>query len=262
MRIAIAQMTVDKDPKANLRKLDAHAQDAAGRGARLLLAPEGVISRDPDDPDATRAGAQPFDGPFVEELEELSAKHGIAIAATVHLTEDDKVVNAFLIVDGGVVVSRYDKLHLYDAFSQKESDTVTAGTELPPVVELDGWKFGLVTCYDVRFPEHARHLALAGADVLLVAAAWVKGPLKEHHWQTLCTTRALDNTVYVAACGELSARNIGMSAVIDPMGRTVVAAAEEETLIVADLSHERIAQVREKLPVLANRRFDAPTLSR
>lgn len=262
MRIAVGQLRVARDPEANLARIDELAARAAQGGARLLLLPEGLISRDAQDPGATRAGAQSPDGPFVTGLLELSARHGVALAGTVHLTEDGggSVVNAFLVADEGRLLARYDKLHLYDAFRDKESDKVTAGEELPPVVELDGVRLGLVTCYDLRFPEHARHLALAGAEVLLVSAAWVRGPLKEHHWSTLCTARALDTTSYVVACGEVSERNIGLSCVVDPMGRVVSAAAEGEELILADVDPARVEAVRAALPVLANARFAPPVL--
>jgi len=117
-----------------------------------------------------------------------------------------------------------------------------------------------MTCYDLRFPELARRLVLDGADVLALPAAWVKGPLKEMHWQTLVTARALENTCYVVATGECGERNIGQSMVVDPLGVAIVRAAEAPTLLVADLDPARIAHARQVLPVLANRRFARPQL--
>ena len=84
----------------------------------------------------------------------------------------------------------------------RESDNVTAGRRPTRLFDVNGFTVGLMTCYDVRFPEMARLLAVRGADVLVLPAAWVKGPLKEHHWRTLVTARALENTVYVVASGE------------------------------------------------------------
>ncbi|MGG5840169.1 nitrilase-related carbon-nitrogen hydrolase, partial [Huaxiibacter chinensis] len=111
-----------------------------------------------------------------------------------------------------------------------------------------------------RFPEMAMNLALAGADVLILPAAWVKGPLKEHHWATLLTARALDTTCYVIAAGECGNKNIGQSRVIDPLGVTIAAAAERPALIMAQLDRERVNAVRQQLPVLGNRRFAPPQL--
>ena len=118
----------------------------------------------------------------------------------------------------------------------------------------------LLVCYDLRFPELALTLALKGADVLVVPAAWVKGPLKEHHWATLLTARALDTTCYVVASGECGNKNIGQSRVVDPLGVTIAAAAEAPVLLMTELQRERITLARQQLPVLRNRRFAPPQL--
>lgn len=121
-------------------------------------------------------------------------------------------------------------------------------------------KVGLMTCYDIRFPELARRLALDGAEVLVLPAAWVRGPQKERHWALLTATRALENTCYLVATGECGPRNIGNSMTIDPLGVTIAQAAESATLIFADLEAERLAYARRILPVLENRRFATPQL--
>ena len=135
-----------------------------------------------------------------------------------------------------------------------------AGSALPPLIEVEGMKVGLMTCYDLRFPEMALSLALAGAEILALPAAWVRGPLKEHHWATLLAARALDTTCYMVASGECGNRNIGQSRVVDPLGVTIAAAGECPDLIFVEISAHRVAQVREQLPVLKNRRFAAPPL--
>lgn len=143
----------------------------------------------------------------------------------------------------------------------KESTNVTPGTEIPPLLEIAGLRVGLMTCYDVRFPEMARRLALDGADLLVLPAAWVRGPLKEMHWEVLVTARALENTCYVAATGECGERNIGCSMVVDPLGVVTARAGEGPALVFADIDPERLAHARRVLPVLANRRFAPPELS-
>lgn len=119
---------------------------------------------------------------------------------------------------------------------------------------------GLMTCYDLRFPDQALALALQGADVLVLPAAWLKGPHKEKHWETLLAARALDTTCYVLAAGECGNKNIGQSRVVDPLGVTIAAAAEAPALIFATVDAKRISTVRQMLPVLKNRRFAAPQL--
>lgn len=106
----------------------------------------------------------------------------------------------------------------------------------------------------------ALNLALQGADVLVLPAAWVKGPLKEHHWATLLAARALDTTCYVVASGECGNKNIGQSRVIDPLGVTIASAAEAPALLLTEIILERIAFARRQLPVLRNRRFAPPQL--
>ena len=118
-----------------------------------------------------------------------------------------------------------------------------------------------MTCYDLRFPELSMALALQGAEVLVLPAAWVRGALKEHHWSTLLAARALDTTCYMIAAGECGNKNIGQSRIIDPLGVTIAAAADVPTLIMAEITAERIRQVRTQLPVLRNRRFVPPQLS-
>ena len=131
---------------------------------------------------------------------------------------------------------------------------------MPPVVSLDGVRLGAMICYDLRFPDLAVGLALAGAQVILCSAAWVRGPLKEHHWTTLVTARALDTTCYLAACGSTGPLTIGRSLVVDPLGVVVAGAAEDPGLLLVDLDLDRVRQARRGLPVLANRRLAPPRL--
>ena len=227
--VAIAKFTVAEEPERNLEIIDGFARDAAAGGAKLLALPEGLIARRGDDDSYAVAHAQPLDGPFVDGLRRISAQRHIVLMGTVHVapeqvTErdaDSRVSNTFLVIRDGEIIAEYRKLHLYDAFAARESDVVLPGDALPPIVDIDGWKIGVMTCYDVRFPETARSLAVRGADAIVVSAAWVRGPLKEQHWKLLTAARALENTCYVLACSEVSSRNIGCCRIIDPMGEVV-----------------------------------------
>jgi predicted amidohydrolase len=261
MRIVNAQITVGKDPEENLRQVREAVEYSLEHNARLVLLPEGLISRDPDDPDATAAGAQAIDGPFVQELKALSTK-GVAIAASIHIVQEgkDTVKNLGVVFDNGECIHTYEKLHPYDAFHARESDNVEPGNQAPGTFEIDGVTFGLLICYDVRFPEASRDLALQGADVILLPAAWVRGSLKEQHWCTMVQARALENTLYVVANGEISNRNCGLSMTVDPLGVIVNSAAEEPEYLVTDIHLDRIHRARRSLPVLENRRYTAPTL--
>ena len=159
------------------------------------------------------------------------------------------------------LVATYRKLHLYDAFGQRESDVVRAGEIAAPETFIwEGFTVGMQTCYDIRFPEVSRQLVDAGADLLLVPAEWVRGPLKEHHWRTLVTARALENTVYVAAADHAPPVGVGNSMVVDPMGVELATIGEIAGVAVAEVSAERIAAVRRINPALALRRFGTHAL--
>lgn len=222
LKVAVAQFTVCREPEWNLDIIDGYAWQAADAGARLLVLPEGLIARDGDDGMFAAAHAQPLDGPFVTGLRRISEERHIALMGTVHAVSgaadavpdkpascatDSRVSNVFVVIRDGALIATYRKLHLYDAFAARESDTVRPGIELPPIVEIDGWHVGVMTCYDVRFPEVARSLAVRGADVIIVSAAWVRGRLKERHWKLMTAARALENTCYVLACSEVSAQH-------------------------------------------------------
>ncbi|WP_318643710.1 nitrilase-related carbon-nitrogen hydrolase [Bifidobacterium platyrrhinorum] len=273
LRIAVAQFAVVKDPASNLTAIEGYARRAAEGGARLLLLPEGLVARDDGDPSYTARMAQPLDGPFVTGLRRIGERHGITLMGTVHVpgaggagadgpkAAGRRVSNVFVVIRGGGIAATYRKLHLYDAFAERESDTVEPGDMLPPIVDVDGWRIGVMTCYDLRFPETARSLAVRGADAIAVSAAWVRGPRKERHWEVMAAARALENTCYVLACSGTGARTIGLSRVIDPLGEVVAAAGPQPALITAGLRRDTLAAARRELPVLANRRFADPALA-
>lgn len=261
LKVALGQFAVARVWEDNADTCVRLMQQALAGGAQLLVLPEGILARDITDPDLVRKSAQPLDGPFVTRLLETSRGNDMTTMMCVHNpAEDGRVWNNLIAIRDGQIIAQYLKLHLYDAFSMQESVNVIPGPAVPPLVDVGGLKIGLMTCYDVRFPELARRLAHDGADVLVLPAAWVKGPLKEMHWEVLCTARALENTCYLVAVGECGERNIGASIVVDPLGVAIARAAEAPALIFAELDPARIAHARKVLPALQNRRFARPEL--
>jgi len=261
MKVALGQFAVSREWQDNAQTCVGFMQQAQQQGARLLVLPEAVLARDIADPDLAVKSAQKLDGPFLCQLLAVSRGNTLTTVLTLHVPADDgRVLNVLVVLRGGEIIARYDKLHLYDAFAVQESRNVSAGDRIPPLVDVDGLKVGLMTCYDVRFPELARRLVLDGADLLVLPAAWVRGPLKEMHWEVLVTARALENTCYMAAVGECGPRNIGNSLVVDPLGVAIAKAAEGPALVFAEIDPQRIADARRALPVLANRRFARPEL--
>jgi len=256
LNVAAAQFVASIDWQENLETAAGLIKQADADGTDLLVLPEGVLARFIEERERIREHAQPLDGPFVEGLR--AATEGLSVTVVVGIHEksgNDKPYNTLVVIRNGEITGLYRKLHLYDAFNQLESDNVTPADVVPELIDVNGFKVGLMTCYDVRFPELARLLTLQGADVLVLPAAWVKGPLKEHHWQTLVTARALENTVYVVASGECGQRNIGQSLIVDPLGVPLAQAGEEPATISAVVSAQRLTDARHRLPVLINRRF-------
>jgi predicted amidohydrolase len=257
MRIAIAQLAGGPDKAANLRRMLAMAEEAARAGARLVVFPECAMAA--VGPDGSPAAvAEPLDGPFVQTLAAAARGHGLALVAGLFETAPagERALNTVVAEsDRGELLGAYRKVHLYDAFGYRESDRIQPGDGETLVFPLDGVALGVQTCYDVRFPELTRHLVGRGAEVVLLPAAWVPGPLKESHWELLVRARAVESTVYVAAAG-LTGRYAGSSMLVDPMGVPVVRAGEAEALLVGEVDRERLAEVRRANPSLENARPD------
>ena len=150
---------------------------------------------------------------------EAAEAHATTVVAGMFETSPDPDRPWNTLVLRGTVPAAYRKIHLYDSFGYRESDRVRAGEPEPVVVEVGGFRVGLMTCYDLRFPELGRLLADAGAEVLVVPAAWVAGARKVEHWRTLARARAIENTAYVVAVGQPGPRYSGHSLVVDPLGR-------------------------------------------
>ena len=255
--VAVAQFAPTAEEGANLAAIDELTARAVARGAEVVLFPEyASYFVDPFD-DTLRAHAQNVDGDFTRGLREIASRYGaVVVAGLVERGAGDRVRNAVVAVGADGVRAVYRKLHLYDAFGQRESDWVEAGTpSVPETFEVGGLRFALMTCYDLRFPEVARVLADAGAHVVLTAAEWVRGPLKEHHWRTLVHARAIENTLYVAGADHPPPLGVGASLIVDPQGVELAGVGTATDVAVAFVDAAVIERVRRVNPALALRRF-------
>lgn len=235
---------------------------AADAGAGLVVLPEYASAFDPRGvgPDLAEA----LDGPFVTALCEVAARTGATVVAgTVEPgTEASRARNTVVAVGPAGVLGAYRKVHLYDAFGQRESERLEAGdpAAAPLVVDVGDVRLGVLTCYDLRFPESARRLVDAGATAIAVPAAWASGEHKADHWATLLRARAIESTAYVLGATQRGWGVTGAPAVVDPVG--VVLAGVPGTVgddgpdvAAADLDASLVAAVRERNPSLANRRY-------
>ena len=255
--IAVGQFAPTADSGANLAIIAELVAEASARGARLIVLPEyASFFIDPFD-ESLAMHAQAVDGPFVHALIELAAAHSLHIVAgLLERAHEGRVHNTVVAVDETGVLATYRKLHLYDAFGQRESDWVEAGAiSAPETFTLEGLTFGLMTCYDLRFPEMGRLLADAGADVVLVPAEWVRGPLKEHHWRTLIHARAIENTLFVAASDHPPPLGVGLSMIVDPQGVELAVVGTGTGVALAHLDRDAVERVRRVNPALRLRRF-------
>ncbi|MGN6575635.1 MAG: carbon-nitrogen hydrolase family protein [Nocardioides sp.] len=253
------QRSSSLDPADNRAALDVVAEICAGRPRPDLVVFPEVFARDFGKPGSDVGPyAERLDGPFVSRLAELAGAHDVTLVAGMFEVGDDpaRPFNTLVVVGPEGLRASYRKIHLYDSFGYRESDRLGAGALEPVVVEVNGWQVGLMTCYDLRFPELARSLVDRGAELLLVPAAWVAGDLKVDHWRTLLRARAIENTVYVAAAAQPAPRYCGHSMVVGPDGRVLVEVeGADPDGVFAALDHAHLEAVRETNPSLANRRL-------
>ncbi len=273
IRVACVQMTSRTDKAANLETAERLVAQAATIGADVVVLPEkwnGI-----GDAAYYHATAEPIDGgESVTAMSSWARAHGITLVggSIVELRDGrDKRSNTSLVFDAdGEIVATYRKIHLFDVevggVLYRESESEEPGEDAV-VAEAEGWKLGLSVCYDVRFPELYRILALDGAQLVTVPAHFMT-PTGKDHWHVLLRARAIENQLYVAAAAQIGETlpgkpAYGRSLIVDPWGLVLAQAPDEETVITAELDLAHLEDIRAKLPSLANRQANAyrwPTL--
>jgi predicted amidohydrolase len=264
MRVAVCQLNPQEDRRINLDAAIAALTEASSRGADLAVLPELV---DYMGPAATAPKPEPCDGEFAALMAEAARSLRIWVHAGSFREsgpDETHAYNTSLVFDrDGQLAATYRKIHLYDVeipgrVSYRESATVAAGTELVSV-EVEGVGVGLSLCYDLRFPELYRALAVGGATVLIVPAAFMTHTGRDH-WEVLLRARAIENQCWVVAAGQIGPHEpgrltYGRSMVVDPWGTVIAQAPDTVGVTIADLDLGRVATIRAELPSLANRRL-------
>jgi deaminated glutathione amidase len=264
MRVALCQLNAREDRSANLRVARDLLTRAADAGADLALLPEYT---DYLGPSAGLPKPEGLDGEYATFFSGLASSLGINIlAGSFHETgpDDEHTYNTLPAFDrGGELIGAYRKIHLYDVeipgrVSYRESSSVSPGAETV-IVPVDGVSVGLSICYDLRFPELYRRLAVDGATVLVVPAAFMMHTGRDH-WEVLLRARAVENQCYVLAAGQIGDHDpgrtcFGRSMVVDPWGTVVAQMPDEVGMITADLDLGRLERIRLEVPSLANRRL-------
>ncbi len=267
MRVAAIQLNSTNDKARNLGVAERLVADAAAAGAELIALPEKWnLLGSPED---LEAGAETLPGG-----PSLSAARSWARALGVHLlagsiaerqADGDRLFNTSCLIDAtGETVATYRKVHMFDVdvggVSYRESELEQPGDELV-VADVDGLEVGLSVCYDLRFPELYRILAVRGARLLVVPSAFTTATGRDH-WEVLLRARAIENQAFVLAANQFGKAaphydSFGRSAIVDPWGLVLAQAADGEGFVAADLDLARLAAVRASLPSLANRRPEA-----
>jgi len=267
MRAAAIQLNSTGDKARNLDVAERLVREAAADGAELVVLPEKwtVLG----DAEALREGAEPLSGPSISAAADWARDLGIHLVAgsiAERVEGADRLSNtSVLIGPDGELHARYRKIHMFDVdvggVSYRESETEEPGNEIvSPVLgpSLPGVTLGMTVCYDLRFPELYRILAVRGATVLTVPSAFTYETGK-HHWEVLLRARAIENQAFVIAPNQVGEapphyRSYGHSMIVDPWGEVLAVAPDGEGFVAADLDLGVEERVRATLPSLANRR--------
>ena len=261
-KIALCQIKGSFEKEKSLETAADYVVHAAENGAQVISLPE--LWNGPYSNDYFREYSEPETGPTVEFMSDLAAKQGIyLVGGSIPELDGDKVYNTSYSFDrSGNIIGKHRKVHLFDIDVEggirfMESDTLTAGKDMT-VIDTEFCKIGVAICYDVRFPEWFRKMALAGAKLIILPAAFnmTTGPA---HWDITMRMRALDNQVYFAANSPARDEEgvyvaYGNSCIVDPWGRFTAHCDEKEGIIYGDIDLEYVDSVRDQLPLLKHRR--------
>ncbi len=266
-KIALIQMNTGEDLDDNLKRIKAFIADASEQGAQLITLPEVMNRRVAD---RTIDTSESLDGPTITFMKQCAAEFSIWIhCGSIREANPEGLAynTSVLLNDQGEPVGIYRKLHLYDVdipgrVVALESSRNKPGNEIVDL-QTELGHMGMTICYDLRFPELFRILALRGAEVMFMPANFAQAT-GEAHWEALLRARAIENSCYIVAsaqCGKTAAFNTyGNSMIVDPWGNVLARAEHEECMMMADVDLDLVKKIREELPSLKNRRADVYTL--
>lgn len=267
MRVALCQIQSTPSPAENLDVVRDQVRSASEQGAELVVFPEATMARFGRN---LASLAEPLTGPWASAVASDARKHDVTVIAGMFTPGDAGTVHNTLLVAQPEGVAGYDKIHLYDAFGFRESDTIAPGHD-PLVVRVAGTGVGVTTCYDVRFPELYVDLAQRGASAIVVSASWGNGPGKVEQWELLVRARALDSVSWVLAAAQAyppasgldlgdGPYGVGHSMLVGPDGTVVAQLGEAPDILLADVDVDLVSAVRTSIPVLDNRVYPALSL--
>ena len=266
MRVGVVQFKASTNKENNLKKIISFISKASSKNATLCAFPEFMMFYTNSSQSSTQLAklAETINGKFVSAISNASKENRIQVIGSFYEKSRKKnrvYDTSFIIDESGKIISTYRKIHLYDALGFRESDKMTPGSKIAKPVATSIGKIGMMICYDLRFPEMSRLLAVAGSEVLVAPSAWVKGKMKEEHWISINKTRAIENGCYVIAPDQVGNIYCGRSLVVDPFGKILLDMKKKQGISFVDIDLKKIYETRKILPLLQNRRTDVyPTL--
>lgn len=264
MKVAVVQFTASTDIHINLKKILRYISKAS-KTSELIAFPEFMMfyTDSSQTPNYLARQAETITGSFVSTISEAARQNDIYVVGSFYEKSQKKnrvFDTSFLVSKSGQVLSKYQKIHLYDALGFKESSKMTPGSKITKPVKTSIGRLGMLICYDLRFPEMSRSLAIAGSEILVTPSAWVQGDMKEEHWLAINKTRAIENGCYVISPNQVGNIYCGRSLVVDPFGKVLLDMKKREGIGYVDVDPKRVSQVRKTLPLLKNRRADVYTI--
>lgn len=257
MSIALMQLASEEEKSKNLEKMLDFIKELP-EGVHIAVFPEYIMGYPRGD--LTRGFvqnlAEPIDGEFVKELGRAAKNRAIWVVFNMFEREEGEIYNTTVVLDNeGRFVTKYRKVHLFDILGFKESNTFNRGKSLT-IFDYRGVRFGLASCFDVRFPELFRAMALKDAKVFILPAGWYAGPMKELQWLLMGQARAHENVVFMVGVGNAASPFIGRSYIADPFGIIRLDLGSGERIGIYDIDLEEIEKARKVLPLLDLRRPD------
>ena len=261
MKAAVVQFKASTNKEENLKKIISYISKAASKNATLCAFPEFMMLYTNSSQTSKQLAnlAETITGNFITKIATAAKEKHIQIVGSFYekSRKKDRVYDTSFVIDkSGKVISTYRKIHLYDALGFRESDKMISGSKISKPVNTSIGKIGIMICYDLRFPEMSRSLAVAGAEVLVAPSAWVNGYMKEEHWITINKTRAIENGCYVIAPDQVGNIYCGKSLVVDPYGKILLDMKKKRGISFVNIDLNKVKQTRKVLPLLKNRRVD------
>ncbi len=260
-KVAVVQFKASTKKEDNLKKILNYILQASKKGAKLVAFPEFMMfyTNSSQTPMQLAQQAETISGNFVKTIANAAKENSIEVIGTFYekSTKKNRVYDTSFFIDkSGKIISKYRKIHLYDALGFRESDKMTSGSKIAKPSKTKIGKMGMLICYDLRFPEMSRTLASSGSEIIIAPSAWVKGEMKEEHWITINKTRAIENGCFMISPDQVGNIYCGRSLVVDPYGKILLDMKKRQGIGLVDINLNKVKETRKVLPLLKNRRTD------